>query len=44
MVVRNDFQTDTPAARINAVRKVVHENAMPKEACEAYQAMKAEKK
>jgi putative autoinducer-2 (AI-2) aldolase len=41
---RNIFQSDAPAAMIQAVRKVVHENASPKEAYEAYQAMKAGKK
>jgi putative autoinducer-2 (AI-2) aldolase len=39
---RNIFQSDAPAAMIQAVRKVVHENATPDEAFEMYQALKNE--
>jgi len=37
---RNIFQSDAPAAMIQAVRKVVHENMKPKEALEYYTALK----
>ncbi len=37
---RNIFQSDAPAAMIQAVRKVVHENLSPKEAFELYQTLK----
>ena len=39
---RNIFQSETPAAMIQAVRKVVHEHMKPKEAFELYQALKNE--
>ena len=39
---RNIFQSDAPAAMIQAVRKVVHENARPKEAFEFYRDLKHE--
>jgi len=39
---RNIFQSSAPAAMIQAVRKVVHENAKPKEAYEVYRALQAE--
>jgi len=41
---RNIFQSDAPAAMIQAVRKVVHENAAPREAFELYRALKNEAK
>jgi putative autoinducer-2 (AI-2) aldolase len=41
---RNIFQSSAPAAMIQAVRKVVHENANPKEAYEVYRALQAESK
>ncbi len=37
---RNIFQSEAPAAMIQAVRKVVHEKATPKEAFEVYRAFK----
>jgi putative autoinducer-2 (AI-2) aldolase len=37
---RNIFQSDTPEAMIQAVRKVVHENMSPEKAYAAYQEMK----
>jgi len=37
---RNIFQSDAPAAMIQAVREVVHEKAKPKEAFETYEALK----
>ncbi len=37
---RNIFQSDAPAAMIQAVRKVVHENAKPAEAFEIYRALR----
>jgi putative autoinducer-2 (AI-2) aldolase len=37
---RNIFQSDAPAAMIQAVRKVVHENAKPNEALELYTELK----
>jgi 3-hydroxy-5-phosphonooxypentane-2,4-dione thiolase len=39
---RNIFQSDAPAAMIQAVRKVVHERAKPKDAFEVYRALKKE--
>jgi putative autoinducer-2 (AI-2) aldolase len=39
---RNIFQSDAPAAMIQAVRKVVHENARPEEAFELYRDLKHE--
>ncbi len=41
---RNIFQSDAPAAMIQAVRKVVHEGFKPKEALELFQTLKNEKK
>jgi putative autoinducer-2 (AI-2) aldolase len=40
---RNIFQSDAPAAMIQAVRKVVHENCKPKEAFELFQTLKNQK-
>jgi putative autoinducer-2 (AI-2) aldolase len=40
---RNIFQSDAPVAMINAVRKVVHENASVKEAYQYYEEMKNKK-
>ena len=37
---RNIFQSEAPAAMIQAVRKVVHENAKPEEAFKLYQTLK----
>ncbi len=37
---RNIFQSDAPAAMIQAVRKVVHEKMKPKQALEYYQSLK----
>jgi putative autoinducer-2 (AI-2) aldolase len=37
---RNIFQSDAPAAMIQAVKKVVHENFKPKEAFELFQTLK----
>lgn len=37
---RNIFQSEAPAAMIQAVRKVVHENARPREAFELFQDLK----
>lgn len=37
---RNIFQSDAPSAMIQAVRKVVHENATPGEAHDLYQSLK----
>ncbi len=39
---RNIFQSDAPAAMIQAVRKVVHENIKPEQAFEIYQVLKKE--
>ncbi len=39
---RNIFQSDAPAAMIQAVRKVVHERFKPKEAFELFQTLKRE--
>ena len=41
---RNIFQSDAPAAMIQAVRKVVHEGFKPKEALELFHTLKNEKK
>jgi 3-hydroxy-5-phosphonooxypentane-2,4-dione thiolase len=41
---RNIFQSDAPAAMIQAVRKVVHEGFKPKEALELFKTLKSEKK
>ena len=41
---RNIFQSDAPAAMIQAVRKVVHEGFKPKEALELFHTLKSEKK
>ncbi|QWR77927.1 3-hydroxy-5-phosphonooxypentane-2,4-dione thiolase [Candidatus Magnetomonas plexicatena] len=41
---RNIFQADDPIAMIQAVRKVVHESMVPKQALELYQTLKNEKK
>ena len=41
---RNIFQSEAPAAMIQAVRKVVHERMKPKEAFELYQELKHERK
>jgi 3-hydroxy-5-phosphonooxypentane-2,4-dione thiolase len=38
---RNIFQSEAPAAMIQAVRRVIHEKATPNEAFEVYQAMKS---
>ncbi len=40
---RNIFQAENPVAMIQAVRKVVHENALPKDAYEFYQTLKGKK-
>jgi putative autoinducer-2 (AI-2) aldolase len=40
---RNIFQSDSPAAMMQAVRKIVHENLKPKEALELYETLKKEK-
>jgi len=40
---RNIFQSDAPKAMMQAIRKVVHENAKPKEALELYETLKKEK-
>jgi 3-hydroxy-5-phosphonooxypentane-2,4-dione thiolase len=41
---RNIFQSDAPAAMIQAVRKVVHENFKPEEALEFYKALKGSRR
>jgi len=41
---RNIFQSEAPAAMIQAVRQVVHELMRPEQAYEYYQTLKAEKK
>ena len=41
---RNIFQSEAPEAMIQAVRKVVHENAKPQEAFELFRALKGESK
>ena len=40
---RNIFQSDSPKAMMQAVAKVVHENAKPKEALELYETLKNKK-
>ncbi len=40
---RNIFQSDAPAAMLEAVRRVVHDGTDPKEAFEIYRALKEEK-
>jgi len=39
---RNIFQSDTPKAMLQAVRKIVHENLEPAEAYELYESLKKE--
>ncbi len=39
---RNIFQSDAPKAMIETIRKVVHENLKPADACELYETLKAE--
>lgn len=39
---RNIFQSEAPAAMIQAVRKVVHDNTKPEEALEVYKTLKEE--
>jgi len=41
---RNIFQSEAPAAMIQAVGKVVHESMKPDEAYEFYQTLRHEKK
>lgn len=41
---RNIFQSDAPAAMLQAVRKVVHENMKPKEAHDVYESLRAERR
>jgi len=41
---RNIFQSDAPAAMIQAVRKVVHEHVKPEDALDLYETLKNEKK
>jgi putative autoinducer-2 (AI-2) aldolase len=41
---RNIFQSDAPAAMIQAVRAVVHQNELPAKAYELYQTLKAQAK
>ncbi len=41
---RNIFQSDAPKAMMQAVRKVVHENMKPPEACDLYETLKNEQK
>ena len=41
---RNIFQSEAPAAMIQAVRRVVHESMKPAEAFEAYQTLKHDRK
>lgn len=38
---RNIFQSETPAAMIQAVRNVVHDNATPQDAYESYQSLRS---
>lgn len=40
---RNIFQSDAPKAMMQAIRKVVHENAKPADALELYETLKNEK-
>ncbi|HZN02392.1 MAG TPA: 3-hydroxy-5-phosphonooxypentane-2,4-dione thiolase [Candidatus Polarisedimenticolia bacterium] len=41
---RNIFQSDAPAAMLQAVRKVVHENVKPREALDLYESLRAGRK
>ena len=41
---RNIFQSDAPAAMIQAVRKVVHEHVKPEDALDLYETLKNEEK
>ncbi|MDE3179030.1 MAG: 3-hydroxy-5-phosphonooxypentane-2,4-dione thiolase, partial [Acidobacteriota bacterium] len=41
---RNIFQSDAPAAMIQAVRKVVHESMRPEEAFDLYQSLKGQER
>jgi len=41
---RNIFQSDSPESMIQAVQKVVHEDASPKEAFDLYETLKNESK
>jgi len=41
---RNIFQSDAPAAMLQAVRKVVHENMKPREAKDVYESLRAERR
>ena len=41
---RNIFQSDAPAAMLQAVRKVVHENMKPREAKDLYESLRAERR
>jgi len=41
---RNIFQSEAPAAMLQAVRKVVHENMKPKEAHDLYESLRAERR
>ena len=41
---RNIFQSDAPAAMLQAVRKVVHENMKPHEAKDVYESLRAERR
>ena len=41
---RNIFQSDAPAAMIQAVRAVVHDNMKPQQALELYETLKSQKK
>jgi putative autoinducer-2 (AI-2) aldolase len=41
---RNIFQSETPAAMLHAVAKVVHENARPEDAYEVFRDLSQEKK
>jgi putative autoinducer-2 (AI-2) aldolase len=41
---RNIFQSEAPAAMMQAIRKVVHENMKPKDACDLFCELKNKKK
>ena len=41
---RNIFQSDAPAAMLQAVRKVVHENVPPREAHDLYESLRAHRR
>ena len=41
---RNIFQSDAPAAMLQAVRKVVHENVKPREAHDLYESLRAHRR